>query len=155
DRQGVNTLTAGTDNLVTSVQFNERGQLTHLNRGNGRHTLYDYNGGDENFSLDTIQHGADADTLPDFICTYDSVGNILTVGERLTNTQTQTFIYDDLNRLVDASAPAVSPRPAYSHEYAYDEMGNMTGYADKSYRYSGDYNDQPHAVRAVYDADTS
>jgi YD repeat-containing protein len=62
---------------------------------------------------------------PDFTTEYDKVGNITkltTVSSE--GTDTQTFVYDDWNRLITASASGVSP--TYSDSYGYNEIGNIT-----------------------------
>lgn len=126
DRNGEETLTAGADILVDEVEFNGRGQLTHIGRPAPLFsTHFTYGGANDNFSLQTIQHGGVADMKPDFSYVYDNVGNITQWQTSFQgNTETQTFTYDTLNRLLTASADN-NLDASYNHTYTYDELGNI------------------------------
>jgi YD repeat-containing protein len=53
DHEGAETLTAGSDTLVTAVSYNGRGQLARFNRGNDVDTWYTYYGKSDNYRLQT------------------------------------------------------------------------------------------------------
>ena len=137
--------------LVNSLSYNGRGQLTQLALGNGLNTTYSYYGatddpnasgtGDSNFRLKSIETGS----LLDFTYTYDVVGNIQSINDG-TNSDLQTFGYDDLNRLIQASGSS----PSYNHTYDYDVLGNIIQITRDGvdYDYHSD-STQPHAVDSI------
>jgi RHS repeat-associated protein len=157
DHEGEQTLKAGADTLVGNVTYNGRGQLVLFDRGGSApdstflyHPQNDAAGGglgDSNFRLKTIQHGATGtgNAFPDFTYEYDKVSNISKLTTLSTaGTDTQTFTYDDLNRLLTAGATGGVAN--YSQTYAYSKIGNITSFAGNSYAYSGG---KPHAVTHI------
>ncbi|MDA0242267.1 MAG: hypothetical protein OT477_02530 [Chloroflexi bacterium] len=134
DRMGENSLSVSGTSLVSNIFHNGMGQIANITRpGSNLNTTYNYypatgTAGNNNYRLQTIQHGSTTDTRPDFSYTYDKVGNILTLSEKYnSSTQTQTFVYDDLNRLLTANTPTVSGMAdLYSQSFAYDRLGNIT-----------------------------
>jgi RHS repeat-associated protein len=147
DFWGANTLRAGANDLVEEIRYNTRGQMTLLDRANGTNTSYSYLDVAGNFRLDTIQHGAAGDGLPDFSYAYDRIGNVTALTTNAGAAEVQEFTYDFLSRLTGASG-------AYSRSYTYDELGNITGLDGNSYTYTPDPgrpypHTQPHAVTGV------
>lgn len=148
DHEGEQTLTAGTtDTLVSDIKYNDRGQLVLFDRGGNApsttflyHPQNDASGGglgDSNFRLKTIQHGAAGTTnaFPDFTYEYDKVGNITKMSALNTaGTDTQTFTYDHLNRLLTAGATGGVAN--YSQTYAYNKLGNITSGPSGTYNYN-------------------
>ncbi|MBE2202051.1 MAG: hypothetical protein IAE79_25810, partial [Anaerolinea sp.] len=168
DREGENSLsTTFSGALVNDVRYNERGQMTTFDRDGALDTTYSYylaagSSGNNNFRLKTIQHGAINDNLPSFTYTYDRMGNVKSIGERIqNNTAMQNFDYDHLDRLDIActwtgSACHDTPNLSagqYNHNYNYDVLGNISqriekdGDATTTYTYT--YGAKPHAVTAV------
>ncbi len=138
DREGENTVKAGTNLLVDKVTYNGRGQMARLERANGLDTVLSYYGatgasgtGNSNFRLSNMTAGS----LLNLSYTYDKVGNVKTIGDNLIG-NTQTFGYDHLHRLTSASAPAAGSVPAYSHSYGYNTIGNITSFAGTAYAYN-------------------
>jgi uncharacterized protein RhaS with RHS repeats len=75
--------------------------------------------------------------------TYDPAGNVLTIVDNkvLGGTQTQSFGYDPLDRLVSASAAGGSAgQGQYTESYTYNSIGNLTSKGGVSYG----YNDSAH-----------
>ncbi|MCA9955584.1 MAG: hypothetical protein KC434_12735, partial [Anaerolineales bacterium] len=73
--------------------------------------------------------------FPDFTYECDKVGNISKLTTLSTaGTYTQTYTYDDLNRLLTASATGGVAN--YSQTYAYNQIGNMTSFAGTAYGYN-------------------
>ncbi len=172
DREGENTLKfqfgiASWNNMVANVKYNERGQITLLDRSiTNRDTTYTYYGatgsaGNTNFRLQR----ADTAGVNDFSYQYDPVGNItnITNADYIDN---QTFSYDHLNRLKTAQATGGVTSDNYYHtgsnDYDYDALGNIVemGGSGTDYLYNswsslcptGEKNHphaQPHAVKKV------
>ncbi len=74
---------------------------------------------------------------------YDNVGNITNITDYLDSTKTRNFVYDDLNRLIQAGSTSYGGNLVYQ----YDKIGNMT-YNCKYGNYEYDP-DHPHAVKRV------
>jgi YD repeat-containing protein len=131
--------------LVTGTLYNQLGQLTEVNLGNGLNTIFGY--WDTGGAYDTtggyygrlwrIRTTDDIDDLMDIQHTWDAGGN-LTQREDILAEETETFTYDFLYRLTSASGP-------YNESYTYDEIGNITSKNGVAYTYGS----QPHAVTAV------
>ena len=128
DHEGANSLTAGTDSLISDIRYNARGQLEYVDRVHSWNldTDFIYFGAAENFRLDELQNGSNTDNRPDFTYLYDDVGNITSIiaATSSNGTDSQTFTYDSLNRLVTATA--TGSVADYTHTYNYDEIGNIT-----------------------------
>ncbi|MCL4266141.1 MAG: hypothetical protein KJ069_23225 [Anaerolineae bacterium] len=147
DRQFAETLQAGPDLLVSNLTHNEHGRLVQLNRSNGVTTQYNYYSAANAFRLQTIQHGLVGDALPDYGFTYDAIGNIRSLTEHTgSNSQTQTFTYDSLNRLLSANASTVGTIPGYGQAYGYDAIGNLRSMGGQTYNYDSN---KPHAVDSI------
>ncbi|RPI57447.1 MAG: RHS repeat protein, partial [Chloroflexi bacterium] len=94
--------------------------------------------------------------------TYDAAGNVLTIADAkvLGGTQTQTFTYDHLDRLLSAVAAGGSAgQGQYGESYVYNAIGNMTNKGGVTYDYPDPGCAQPHAVTSttaggafIYDA---
>ncbi len=174
DHEGEQTLQAGADTLVGNVTYNGRGQLVLFDRGGNApdstflyHPQNDVSGGglgDSNFRLKTIQHGAAGITnaFPDFTYEYDKVGNITKMSALNTaGTDTQTFTYDHLNRLLTAGATggvANYTHNTASTDFEYDKLGNITYFGNNTlYNYATRHSGcgaqpahaQPHAVKQI------
>jgi RHS repeat-associated protein len=168
DREGENSLTAGsgTDTLVSQVYYNERSQMTVLDRGTSANsavdTSYSYypvaGSGNSNFRLQTIRHGTATDALPNFTYTYDSLGNIQSIAAYTNSgtpqTDTQEFDYDSLGRLTWARATGGVENYG-PIDYSYDLLGNIRttteGGQTTTYHYDSNLyaHEQPHAVTSL------
>jgi RHS repeat-associated protein len=150
DHEGAETLTAGSDTLVTAVSYNGRGQLARFNRENDVDTWYTYYGESGNYRLqaaDTTYYGTLNTPLLDLNYTYDDAGNVSTIFEDVSN-DSQTFTYDHRDRLVTATATG---GPAnYNHIYNYDLLGNISSVVKGGNTTTYHYNDSDH-VHAVTD----
>ena len=81
--------------------------------------------------------------------TYDNGGNILTIVDATAGPQTQTFTYDNLDRLATADATGGSDG-LYAETYSYDAAtGNIASKAGLSYTYGA--TEHPHAVTGLSD----
>ncbi len=91
--------------------------------------------------------------------TYDAVGNVVSIADAkvLGGTQTQSFGYDSLDRLVSASAAGGSAgQGQYSESYTYNAIGNLTNKGGVTYTYptSGPTSVRPHAVTGTSNGGT-
>jgi len=114
--------------------YNALGQPASAAYGNGVTTNYTYaNSGNsacpqQSFRLCTVQTGTTVTTYQSLQYGYDSMGNVKTIADALptfgmhTN-QTQSFGYDEQDRLTSATGPYAPTTPI---AYAYDQIGNMT-----------------------------
>jgi hypothetical protein len=87
--------------------------MTEKTYANGLTTTYDYNPSNQRLTA------MKCPGLQDFGYAYDEVGNILSVADGIAG-QTDTFTYDDLDRLKSAGDGG------YRASYEYDAVGNMT-----------------------------
>ena len=98
--------------------FNALGQPSTLTLGNGTTTNYTYDS--RNYRLKTLRTVKGSTVLQNLGYTFDAAGNVT----RLTDTRhgTQTFAYDDLNRLTRATG-------GYRNlAYTYNQIGNLTSH---------------------------
>ncbi len=105
-------------NVVSNVNYNALGKITQKNFNNGLTTNYTYNTND--FRLNRIQ----TSSLQDLNYAYDNVGNVASITDAV-DSKTQTFTYDDLDRLKTASESA-----GYNYAYQYSSIGNLTKFTD-------------------------
>ncbi len=130
---------------VKNVDYNAAGQMTKIEYGNGDVTLYSYNP----LTLRLIRLytvDKNGNVLQDLNYTYDSVGNILSIDDKV-NTAGQTFQYDELNRLTQAVG-------GYgTKSYVYDALGNIVEKDGRTYFY-GEGGAGPHAVTSLSDGTT-
>jgi YD repeat-containing protein len=109
--------------LLDHIQYNTESQLTQFSNGNGLQTTFTYDSRDRLSTLD-VKNGATPFLDLDYI--YDSNSNITQIGNGWRNTtsdwhtQTESYTYDGLNRLISADSLS------WSHTYAYDKAGNRT-----------------------------
>jgi RHS repeat-associated protein len=142
--------------LVTSTLYNQLGQIAEINLGNGLSTTYGYwdVGGEYDttggyygrlWEIITYESDPEEDAIQRMRYTWDAGGN-LTQRENVLTEETETFGYDSLDRLTEASLTDV-----YDLTYAYDEIGNITSVTNNllSETDSYDYGSQPHAVTDV------
>jgi len=132
---------------VQDVEYNAAGQITHIWYGNETHTIYEYD--DDTLRLERIftQFGT-IQTLQDLNYAYDNVGNIVAIVDAV-NTGSQTFKYDEFNRLVEARGK-YGQSQIQTKTYVYNEIGNIIQKDGLTYTYSKQ-NAGPHAVTSLSD----
>ena len=142
----------GIATILNSIDYNERGQEIQRDYVNSLSTKFDYT--PTNQRLKTITTAG----IQDYSYGYDSTGNvqaIVTNAGDPPNKRTETFTYDDLDRLVNAQDPGAN---GYNNTYAYNAIGNMLSETDVNngvssvaqYTY-GLVNALPHAVMGKSD----
>jgi len=149
------TLT-GADAYVKGTTYNALGQLEALDLGNDLTTHYDYFDAAGNHRLERIRVQEDGGaTHFDLAYGYDDVGNVTSIADAQAptsdGTQTLTFTYDALDRLIEANATGAEAAGGYSHTYDYDALGNLLARDGEVYAYNGNgyAHAQPHAVTAA------
>jgi RHS repeat-associated protein len=110
--------------LLTNVQYDTESLLTQYDYGNGVHTAFSH---DCNRRILTLDVNQGETVYLDLDYTWDSDSNITQMVNSWRdtneewNSDTESYWYDGLDRLVDASSTS------WSHSYSYDEAGNRTG----------------------------
>jgi RHS repeat-associated protein len=134
----------GATSYVANIDYSATGQLIKVNYGNGAETTYTY---DLNtLRLNNLVTQTPSGKVQDISYQFDNVGNIKQITD-FVNTATQSFVYDDLDRLIQANG-------GYgAFAYAYDSIGNMLHKegADLTYGKNGKL---PHAVSSYIRGDT-
>ncbi|MFH1202244.1 MAG: RHS repeat-associated core domain-containing protein [Candidatus Omnitrophota bacterium] len=126
------------ETFIANIDYSPTGQITKIVYGNGTETNYAYNPNTLRLSHLTTGLSGQAATLQDLQYQFDNVGNISNIADSI-NTATQSFNYDDLNRLIQAQG-------AYgAFSYTYDSIGNMTNKEGVALTY-GKAGKLPHAV---------
>ena len=143
-------------NLVEQTSYNQLGQVTQINLGNGAQTSYEYWGLDHGDG--TAQFGklyeitttSGDDIMQQVQHTWDAGGNLTQRYDTIAD-ETESFSYDFLDRLtsVSATGDAGGGPGAFSKTYTYDEIGNILEMNGQSYSYDPNH---PHAVARVGDA---
>ncbi len=93
--------------------------------------------------------------LQDLNYTYDNNGNITQVVDTsdTAGAKTVTYTYDDLNRMLSATATNVaSGQSGYTYNYTYDALGNITSSPAGAYVYDGTSASNwanPHAATSI------
>jgi len=131
---GIKTVT-GAQTYVSDVSYTETGQMSHVDYGNNTYADYQYDPLTLRLSRLTTNGGA----LQDFQYQFDNVGNIRAITDGVY-TATQSFSYDDLNRLVSAAGQSYGTKT-----YKYDSIGNILEKDGVAYNY-GENGAGPHAV---------
>ena len=127
--------TAGT--VVSASAYTATGQVTLLALGGGAlQTAFTYDPVMQR--LTQLRTTSSFNTLQELSYTYDPVGNVASITDGQGpggGQQVQEFGYDSLDRLVSAAATG-GAGGTYEHEYEYDEIGNITAFAGRTYDYS-------------------
>ena len=135
---------SGSTTYASYTGYNALGQIEGVTYGNGVDTAYTYN--PNNSLLSTIDTDTSTGTaLIDRSYTFDNIGSILNITDNIDGTNTQTFTYDALDRLITANSGNYG-----SLTYAYDTIGNFTSKRGITYTYGT----RPHAVTATSNGKT-
>ncbi|MBI3324328.1 MAG: VCBS repeat-containing protein [Candidatus Omnitrophica bacterium] len=148
DQGGIETIAldspvTGHQSLVTDMTYNAAGQLTKIAYGNG--TVTDYSYDPQTLRLSSLRTSNSAlQPLQDFSYAFDAVGNLTAITDR-AHTASQTFQYDPLNRLTQASGSYGTVA------YRYDPLGNLIEKEGQQLAYGAAGGITPHAVTSVAD----
>jgi RHS repeat-associated protein len=121
----------GTDTYVDDTWYDAAGRITLRELGNsytlGQSYVY-YPWTQQGGRLHSLQSGlpADQDSLQSLSYVYDEVGNVQSITDtNAGGTQTQTFTYDDLDRLSSAVASGGTGGTYNLQNYDYDTQGRL------------------------------
>jgi len=103
-------------NILTDLTYNALGKVTLKEFRGALFTVLRYHSDD--FRLGRI-FTSGSGSLQDLNYTFDNVGNILSIVDALNST-TQSFTYDDLDRISTASETS-----GYTRAYTYNSIGNI------------------------------
>ncbi len=114
---------------VAGIHYTVMGQAERIEYGSGEVTTQEYH--PQNFRLlRMLTMDAEGAPLQDLAYSYDAVGNIISIQDSV-HSSTQSFVYDHLNRLVQAR----NDRTYGTKVYAYDSVGNIKEKDGLLYRY--------------------
>jgi RHS repeat-associated protein len=144
DSRGMMTGLVGASSYLSAATYAASGQVNTLGYGNGVSTSYDYYDTigeiDQSSGLTLSQRlrsmqvtGPAVPGAVDMLASYeyDAVGNVARVTDVMVPSKSQSFAYDDLDRL--ASATGVYGTKSYQ----YDAIGNLTVKDGQTYSYGG------------------
>jgi RHS repeat-associated protein len=134
---------SGTSVYVGDTLYNALGQATdrYLGSATGQvRQKYTYTQA-ENFRLTALQSGTSAGSytnLQNITYSYDDQGNVLSITDAAAfgGSQTQTFTYDALNRLVTAQASGGSNGVYTVRSYNYTNAGNISSFEGATLGYN-------------------
>lgn len=152
--QGETAVSGWLTAYLSAAAFNEFNQITSQTFGNGIVTSYDYydTSGELDAQAGNISHSyrlRNVVTSPASILNlsygYDKAGNVKSRTDANNSNYSETYVYDDLDRLINAySLPLINGYPlsgAYGNKtYAYDTVGNILAKDARSYSYVGGTN---------------
>jgi RHS repeat-associated protein len=69
--------------------------------------------------------------------TAKNAGHVYSITNNLDNTRSQTFTYDQVNRILSAGTTSISGQKCWGYQYSYDPWGNLLGQAAWSPTYNG------------------
>jgi RHS repeat-associated protein len=120
------------------------GHITALAYGNGIATgnVFDPKTG----RLNTSQAGS-GNGVVNLSYVYDTLGNVK-IRQDITQSLTETFIYDNLNRVKSSSVNSTGAG-IVTLTYSYDALGNMATRSDVGTYTYGPVNSRPHAVASI------
>jgi RHS repeat-associated protein len=114
------------------------GSITNQEFGNGVQTQHEYEVATR--FLSSIKSLKGTDILQHFSYQYNDLGHLLSRKDEKRN-NTESFGYDDINRLIETKINDVSKTTL-----TYDELGNITYKSDVGYYEYGEANSGPHRL---------
>lgn len=131
-----------TTNYIKDVNYNASGQITFTKYGNDVTSNYTYDSNTQRLNNILTKKPDNTTKLQDLTYTFDGNGNVNTIADTV-NSMSQSFTYDDLNRLTQAVGSAYG-----TQSFVYDSIGNMTTKGNRTMTY-GAGAPGPHAVTGV------
>jgi RHS repeat-associated protein len=141
DIEKISCLQSGSNtwqSIISNIDYSPTGQIIKIQYGNGTETNYTYDPNSLRLSHLLTKNAGRGTTLQDLNYQFDNAGNVKSITDYI-NTATQNFVYDDLNRLTQASGNYGT------FTYQYDSIGNILSKEGKTLSY-GKNGKLPHAV---------
>jgi RHS repeat-associated protein len=138
-------------NVLNTVTFRASGALSGLNYGNGRRLAMGYNANRQQpISMKVDRASNPSDKIIDYAYQYyDASGNnnnrIRQITDNVDPAYTTTYLYDDYNRLTNATAGA------YTRFYYHDRWGNITNFSGVTHNYATNASGAPATNRIISD----
>jgi RHS repeat-associated protein len=139
--QGLLDTVEGAYTYVGGTEYDALGRVTERRLGSGGvvRQSYTYSAA-ENYRLTALSSGTgpNYDNLQDITYGYDDAGNVLSITDAAAQggSQTQSFTYDELNRLETAEASPAQSYGSYSQRsYSYNAAGNITNFEGTPFFY--------------------
>jgi RHS repeat-associated protein len=131
----------GASTYVSDTTYNALGQVIERRLGSNGvvRQLYSYTAA-ENFRLVTLKSGNNSpnyNNRQNISYTYDDTGNVLSITDAAAvgGSQTQSFTYHALNRLLTAQASGGSYGAYTQRSYTYNNTGNITSFEGTAFYY--------------------
>ncbi len=155
--QGLPATVTGDAAYVDGADYNALGQpelLTFGGAGLDLQIAYDYYGDDQRLKEIWIGTSGWWGRWGRLKYEYDNAGNVTRIYDKrwvggVQVEQTQTFEYDDRDRLTNAYTGGAGTWGTYNESYAYDAIGNLTSKGGVSYSYPAAGSARPHAVTST------
>lgn len=153
----IGTDASNTTNVLNTVSFRASGALKSLNYGNGRRLTMGYNdqrSQPTSMVVDRVNNSADrvVDYTYDYYTTDPDTGQsvnnnrIRKITDNIDTAYTTSYLYDNYNRLTNATANA------FSRSYSYDEWGNIRNFAGLTLNYATNSTGAPTTNRLSTDS---
>ena len=139
-------------NVLNTVTFRASGALRQLNYGNGRRLTMGYNDNrNQPTSMVVDRTNNSADKVVDYAYQYyDANGKnnnrIRQITDNIDTAYTTSYLYDNYNRLTNATANA------FSRNYSYDAWGNIKNFSGLTLNYQTDATGAPTTNRIDTDS---
>lgn len=130
---------------LEDVEFDLLGRATRLRRGNGVVDSLDFAGPAAGDRLEQLRvDGPGGEVLLDLAYAYSAIGKIESIGDGRDGgtplSQSATYTYDGLGRLVDYDWDDAAQTPSLDHDasYAFDALGNLAARGADVFSYGQD-----------------
>jgi RHS repeat-associated protein len=128
--------------IVDNIRHDATGAVQSMSFGNGVSSTYGHDLEGQLTAVATT--GPNARILQNLAYTYDANKNIATITDGSPQGLSQSFVYDEINRLVRADS---DPNQGYATEqYQYDGVGNFLRKGDLQYRYAPGASQRPTCI---------
>ncbi|MFA5038840.1 MAG: RHS repeat-associated core domain-containing protein [Candidatus Omnitrophota bacterium] len=131
-------------NYVNSIDYNAQGQMKTITYGNNVTTRYSYG---QDLRLTQILTSTSALVLQNMNYVFDKNGNMTTLSDNLRS-NVRSYIYDDMDRLIEAQNTPDPRGGNVTIYYQYDPIGNITYKSDLGMMSYG-FNVGPHALTSA------